>query len=287
MPHSESPENKSTFNTFQEVAGVFGFSIRQINEAGGTKYVFTVPGTNQTFATQPNQTPDQFFNQLTNDSSIRQLIQSGKLNEPNITTEGPGTAPTIKAAPQQDFNPDTRLATSLDEAVKLSSGSSSSSLERPLSFEDLAQQFGGKLGTSTTASGPGQTFSTSADRVAGGEGLFSTFIQQGETPEQFQQRLTTQSNLKSRFPQANQQSPQTSSDPNITDFDLPTDGFKRDPRIPTSSNPVEIEGGFVAPQPKQALPGGTNPPPITTTGFGTPTPGTTTGFGDPTPQTYL
>jgi len=125
--HSLSPENKPTFNTFQEVASTFGFGIRQVeDQATGTRYILTVPdpktGKPSTFFSQPNQTPDQFFNQLVNNTSVRRLIDAGTLNEPNITTEGPGTAPTVKPPTQQDFNPDTRLATSIDDAVKLTTG---------------------------------------------------------------------------------------------------------------------------------------------------------------------
>jgi len=98
--HSQSPENKPTFNTFQEVASAFGLGVRQINDpAVGTRFVLTTPNGGQTYTTQPNQTPDQFFNQLSNDSSVRKSIQDGTLREPNITTEGPGTAPTLKPPP--------------------------------------------------------------------------------------------------------------------------------------------------------------------------------------------
>jgi len=131
---SHSPDNKPTFNTFQEVASAFGMGIRQITDnQGKTRFVFSVPGqqgvsTSNQFATDPNQTPDQFFNKLMNNQNVRRFIGDGTLTEPNITTEGPGTAPTIKATPQQDFNPDTRLAKDVNDAVALTRGNVSNDI---------------------------------------------------------------------------------------------------------------------------------------------------------------
>jgi len=99
MAHSTT-ENKPTFNTFEEVAKAFGLGIRQTTIDGQVRFILTSPDGKAKLVTRANQTPDQFFNQVMTRGDFHELVEQGTLQEPNVTTEGPGTQPTVQPAGQ-------------------------------------------------------------------------------------------------------------------------------------------------------------------------------------------